>query len=1167
MKKIWIITLILVALASVLSADLAYGKYQFNEALYDEAIIEFEKIIRTAPTSEAAQEAWHYIGRSYLEKEQLDRAEEAFRKVIEGYPNSRAQDQNLFYLAQVQKTNGKYSEAIKNYKQLFADFPLSDFTQRALTDYVESYFLQEEYQMVIVQGERLADSYPQNQLLAEVYYLMAKAYFAENMPEQGEAKLAEVIENYATSNAKWQAVQTKVERLEASSGTAAAARELQKLLQADVPRLFEEDLRLQLSAYYFELQDYAAASEQLQQLKSKFNNSDRLDEIITKLSFAKLQQKLFSEITANYETNRKVFRQSSRRASYELLVAEAWLEQQEYQQAEKFLAEILKYAEQAEDLYQAGFLQAVLLEKSGKLQAAAAAYKKLLDSAWAERDLILMRLGDIYLEYFDNYSLARKYYQQIFLNSDDLAQVQKAIYKSALCSETLGDFSAAVKELEQIDPQQVEEQFLREKIVHKLSYLKKYREQDYQSAFQNLLNALNTYLESDNQTELKGELAKILAEDLKEQKQSLQLLAAADTEILQYRKAKVLIDLAERNRLEMKSAEAAEYLQQANAIIQTIAKPAWKAELEIWLAIAQEQELKAEIIQKISQYTQQNSSSSAANQFRLLAAEYFWEINADLAADWADALQNESNISQQDFALNKLKLAEYYFGYDNKRKALENYQLAQSEISLQYPQAYYHYAVVLNESGQPETAAEKLAFLVNNRESFPDFPQVVKYFAEILRELERYEQAVRYQLQIPAEARDSEFYQQVSSDYLAIGNQEKAKEMLMYIPEKSEQILAELARLQFVTEDYQFAEYSYNKLLEMNAQELDYYWYLGQIKFAQAEYLAAAENFKIIVDRLGDNLEDFANIRQLARQNVIALYRINNRPKAEKLQKQFKDVLTEADENEIMLSRGIYYVENDKKEAKKIFSKMIKQSDLEKDILIAAYFWRGVVNLQQKETAEAEADFKTVANSTNLDYSNQAHLKLGTLNFTAEKYPQALQHYYQVIENDDDGKLAFDAAQNFALVCKTIEEWQKAIAAYEIILERWGDEGLEAETVFDIAFCHYRDKRYPHAVEMFEQALAILDDEELKAEAQYWIGEGYFGMEEYEKAISELLKVGYNYASYTDWAASAELRAGEAYLQMNNPMRARQIYQRVISKYGAGSRWGNMAQQRLAEMK
>ena len=1156
----------ILCVAAILSADIEYGKYQFNEGLFDEAIIEFEEVIRVAPTSVAAQDAWHFIGRCYLEKGQPQRAEDAFQKVVEGYPNSTNKDKNLFYLAEVQKANGKYKFAAENYKKLIADFPLSDYSQRSLTNYLDSYFLLSEYQMVILLSGRLSKRYPESELVPEIFLLMVKAQFAENMITEGEQKLTEIIRDYPKSNAKWKAIQVKIDRIEAALGTAMAAREMKKLIQGEIPRIFEEGLRLQLVGYYFELSDFTAALEQLEILQDKFNNSANLDVIITKLNYAKLKLKRYAEISSEYEANRKIFRQSQFRAAYQLLVAEALLQQSKNEQTESFLDEILKYATDDKDRYQAGFLQAVLMEKTGKLQASTAAYKKLLESPLADRDLLLMRLGDIYLEQFDNYNLARKYYQQIFLNSDDLAQVQKAIFKSALCSQTTGDFSAAVKELEQIDLTTVEDQFLREKIRNKLSYLKNYREQDYKSAFENLMVAMYGYMESNNKNVLKSELATILSEDLKDQEKSLQLIAKETSEPLIYKKCKIQIALAERYRLEMKSSEAQQYLQQARQNLGMLLNASWKAEIDIWLAQAEQQQINEVIIQKIESYIQQYPQATATNQFRLIAAEYYWDKNAETAAKWADALKNDEKISSKQYALNKLRLAEYYFSFGNDIKALENYQLAQSEISLQFPEEYYHYAVVLNKSGEAEKAAEKLAFLVNNRETLPDFAKVVSYFTTILRELNRVDEAIQYQMQIPQDDRDDLFYQQVSNDYLTLGNKQKAKEMLKYIPEKSEKILADLARLQFETEDYEFAEYSYNKLIEMNDQELDYYWFLGQINFIREQYLPAAENYKIIVDRLGANLADYQHIAQLARENVVALYRINNRPKAEKIKKQFAEILTDADENEIMLSRGVYYIENDQKEAKKIFDKMIKTSGLDQDLLIAAYYWRGVVNLKLKEIVAAKSDFETVANSVNTEFSKQAHLKLGTLNFSEENYQDALNHYYRVIESDDDGELAFAAAQNFALVCKTIEEWQKAISAYEIILERWGDEALEAETIFDIAFCHYRDKRYQHAVEMFERALPILTDKETQAEAQYWIGESYYGMEQYEKAISELLKVGYNYSQFTQWAASAELRAGEAYMEMNNPTKAKQIYQRIMNKYGAGSQWGSAASKRLKEI-
>ncbi len=1165
MKKIIII--MLWAVVSFLFADIEYGKYQFNEGLYDEAIIEFEEVIRIAPTSEVAQEAWHYIGRCYLEKNQFERAEDAFVKVIEGYPNSSSKDKNLYYLANVQKMNKKFKAAADNYKKLLDDFPLSEYSQRSLTNYLECYFELEEYQMVILLGGRLTKSYPENKQIPEIKYLMADAYLKENMISEGESLLSEIIEKYPKSNAKWKAIQLKIARIEKEQGTEKAAIEMANLLSGDIPRLFEEELRLQLSEYYFELGNYSSALAQLEKLKNKFNSSENLDKVITKLNFARLKLGHFAEISASYEENKKIFRTSKLRAKYELLVAEAFLEEDKIAEAEKFIEQILKYADSEKDKYQAGFLQAVLFEKKGKLQSATSAYKKLLDSSLADRDLILMRLGNIYFENFGNYTLARKYYQQIFLNSDNINNVQKAIYKSALCSETLGDFSSAVKELEQIDLLSVSDKFLKRNIKDKLNYLKKYRTQDYKKAFENLLTAMYNFMEDNNSTNLKSEIVTILSEDLKEQKQSLELISNENNELIIYKKTKILIDLANRYKLEMNSSEAEKYLQLAKDNLAHVLNETWKTELDIWLSLAKAEVVDDSIIQKIKNYLQKNPNAEAANLFRLIGTEYYWDNDNDEAAKWAESLQLDDNISEQDFALNKLKLAEYYFDLGNDIKALENYRLAQDQISLQYPIELYHFAITLNKSGDKEKAVEKLQFLINNRDSLANLKEMVCFLTDILRELGRFDEAIKYELQIPNEQRDDEFYQKISADYLALGDKEQAKKMLMYIPDKSEKVLADLAKLQFETGDLEFAEYSYKKLIEMNDQELDYYWHLGHIKFLNKKYLEAAENYKIIVDKLGENLGEYENIRQLARENVIALYRINNRPKAERIQKQFKKILTESDLDEIMLSKGVYYIDNDLNDAKKVFDKLIKKKNISTETLIAAYYWRGVVYLKMKKIEEAKSDFTAVANSVDKEFSKQAHLKLGTLNFSEENYQEALNHYYRVIESDDDGELAFAAAQNFALVCKTMEEWQKAISAYEIILERWGDDNLEAKTMFDIAFCHFRDKRYQHAIEMFERAMPILKDEETKAEAQYWIGESYYGLEQYEKAISELLKVGYNYSQFTHWAASAELRAGEAYMEMQNPAKAKQIYQRIINKYGAGSQWGSVAQKRLQNMK
>ena len=436
----------------------------------------------------------------------------------------------------------------------------------------------------------------------------------------------------------------------------------------------------------------------------------------------------------------------------------------------------------------------------------------------------------------------------------------------------------------------------------------------------------------------------------------------------------------------------------------------------------------------------------------------------------------------------------------------------------------------------------------------------------ILHENENFTDAVKYSQLIPGMDRDDDYYLDLSNDYLKIGNKEKAKEYLLHIKEKDIETLRKLANLQFETRDYEMAKYTYNELVKKEKNNLQNYKMLAHISFLQEDFLDAAKNYKVIVDKLGENFKDYQNIRQVALENIISLYRIENRPKAETLTKKFKDILSEDDLDEIELNKGIYQIEVDPKKGEKIFKNLLKKPELKAETKIAAYFRRGIARLKQEKIEEAEVDFKTVANSIDPELSKQAHLKLGTINFSNENFQQALENYYKVIEADDDGQLAFDAAKNFAFVCKTIKEWQKAIAAYEIILERWGDSGLEAATVFDIAFCHFRDKKYMKSIEMFERAIPILNEKELQAEAHYWIGESYFGQEDYEKAISEFLKVGYNYSEFAQWTASAELRAGESYINLDKKDKAKRTFERIIDKYGKYSDWGKEASKRLESM-
>lgn len=1167
MKRI-LILLIGLVLAS-LAADLDFGKDLFNDRLYEEAIIEFEKVVADAPTSEAAQEAILYIGQSYMVRKQYGRAENAFYKLVQGFPGNVYNDQVLHYLASAQFEQGKYAKTIETCEQLLSKYPLSEWTRASLVLYLGSFYELGEYNRLILRGERFEQNYENDKNIPDVLLLLAKAYFAHNIPEKGKETLQKIITNYQSFNAAWKAVELEVEREEKLAGIGKAAELLADKLKHDVPRTFEEPLRFKLAGYYQQLNRFDLAYEELSKLIEKFNSSIDLDKYILVYSDCQLKLNKSNELIKDKSEFDKVFRESPLKADYLLNVAKAKLSIYEIASAKALIEDARKATNEAATLFLCDRLFADILLKEGKIAQSVELLKQLLDSPYADYNEILMLLGDIYLERFSQYSTARKFYQRILTGYTAPDLMASAYFKIALCYEQQQRYNEAAEELAQVALDDLDDDDLKLKIQIKKNYLVRFKQKDYEKAINSLMQTLLSYSEDSNKQKMQTELLKVMATDLKEYEQALLFLQNDNSVDGLYLKARLYIDLIEKLKAESNTAGLFERISSLNDLIEKIRKtnrPEWVDELEIKKQLITAQEIDDKAINKLESFIQDYSSSGAANEFRLLLIDHYLEKDQAKAADFAQKLQIDENISEEDYYQTKIFLAEYFYALDENEKALQNYQLAESYIDIFKPQVYFHYAVILKEAGYIETAEEKLAFLVNNAAGIENFRNIVDYYSELLRQKEKYETAIKAQLLVSSEQRTDDFWQKLAEDYLALDDLENAKIALMHIVEKDYDTLFKLGQLHFETNDLQMAEYTFGELVKQNKNDLRNYEYLGQTAFLQEDYLAAAQAFKVIIDKLVNNYQDFAGFKQIALNNIIALYYVKNRPKAETLTKSYKSLFSPEEINDIELSRAIYHSATDNKKAEKIFSTLIKGKNVSEATRIAAYFWRGVVYLERNELDAAIDDFTTVAGSIDPEKSNEAHLKLGTIKFSQEKYAEALEHYYTVIQNDRNGNLAFNAARNFAYVCKTIEEWQKAIAAYEIILERWGDQELEASTIFDIAFCHFRDRKYANASEMFNRAIPLLDDNQLKAEAQYWIGESFFGMEQYEMAVSEFLKVGYNYSQYTQWAASAELKAGEAYQRLNKLDNAARIYERIISKYGRSSQWGQEAEKRLRNL-
>lgn len=105
-----------------------------------------------------------------------------------------------------------------------------------------------------------------------------------------------------------------------------------------------------------------------------------------------------------------------------------------------------------------------------------------------------------------------------------------------------------------------------------------------------------------------------------------------------------------------------------------------------------------------------------------------------------------------------------------------------------------------------------------------------------------------------------------------------------------------------------------------------------------------------------------------------------------------------------------------------------------------------------------------------------------------------------------------------------------------------------AEAAYAHALATFRSQEHGQAVIEFLDFLATYPRHALAANAQYWIGEAYYAQRDYRQAIAEFLKV-LDLSSPNGKTADALLKIGLSYAKLQDPSRAHQTWERIVSEH------------------
>jgi len=107
--------------------------------------------------------------------------------------------------------------------------------------------------------------------------------------------------------------------------------------------------------------------------------------------------------------------------------------------------------------------------------------------------------------------------------------------------------------------------------------------------------------------------------------------------------------------------------------------------------------------------------------------------------------------------------------------------------------------------------------------------------------------------------------------------------------------------------------------------------------------------------------------------------------------------------------------------------------------------------------------------------------------------------------------------------------------------------GFDVKTSYDAALAEYEARHYESAISGFSEVLTVAPNNSLADNAQYWIGECYYSLGNFEKALDAFNKV-FSYQN-SNKLSDAHYKVAKTYERMGNKNAARDEYKAVIQNF------------------
>ncbi len=1177
---------------------LKLGERFFGDSLYNLALEQYQKYLTLPRPPESDPLVYYRIALCELRLNNMRQAASGFDEYVRLFPGDDNSMEALFNAGRAYASLGEYKEASERFYQVWSRFVGSARAQTALHEAAECAEKAGNVERAMELYETYLRRFPRDNASKQVALSLAALHMDQhNYPAVEQA--LELAEDASGGDKvfKRQLLYRKALLATHTQSADKAAKHfdaMMKMEEVEFPELEDAyraylDFLASTREHEASLRVYAALSD------ATTRRGGRLSaELLSEWAESARKAKVFEQAEKLYQRLLKTYPDSVSQPRVQFSLAECRIGRGNFAGGIELLQSLSMDDSAGTHGARAVLKIGDLYYTRGLYVASVAAYRRYLQMPTSRNaDGILFRIGVIYQDHFSQFGSASREFEELLKRYPSSPHAQEAMFRLAQCLEQLGDHRAALRNYRYLT-ESSEAGSIGRRAREQAEYLEAFRIKDVESAAQALAGLFEPKHDSMSRYQRLRQLALIHEQYLKDYDRANALYEtlltleppAPDTVRAEasYGMARNYERLARKAEIE-RSEQLAQYareqaLSRYREVMETYAGSGWADdaayrvmmlpgpdidELEGFVAEYPKSEHAPEVLHAIAEHyeraAQQGTKGAvrkALNAYAAVVTQYpsnhlvpqalLGMARAFLELRELDSTQKTVEDLFQRFDQNEWRPEGLYL-----RGVVQRHQGAHSSAIETFRNVLYQYPFsrfagrARYELAESQLATDAIVEALGNFRIYVQNHPGGEYRHEAL--LGTGECLARMGKVDDAQA----LLNELLSEELRDGLRARANYVLAGIAEQSGDI-------------YRAIEL-YKKVLGADGfgDRERVYGHVAALYFENRIYDEAADVYEKAY-RQARTAED--SIRYL-RSGITALVMAGKGQQADKLIATFKDRYGEqrADYAEIVYHEGLHLSQlKEYDKAVNRFRYILERFADGERADDAAY----QVGLSQFYDGDKEAALRVFADFCtrypNSEFVPYAQFKMAMIMHEQEEYMRAAELFAMVAAREEvDRKTRFRAANNAALDYQKVSAWSDAAGLYRRLLAEYPDEVPASAAHLKIGFCLVQASRFEEALEHFQKARNNPAPRD-KPEILYWLGMSYAKVGQYQKALTELLKVPYLHAGEGKWGVTAEMEAARLYDRQGEYERAKSLYAKIVRSDGENGQFGRAASARLKQL-